>query len=229
MKVLLLSLALVAPALSAPAEGSFLRYLRETAARDDTESMFVLGLVQRDGWAGKIEPDSLCAKWRDLAAELGDRRPGLLLGLLQREKTPVRPDGAVALTLLERAADQGDNYAEVILGDILLEGDGVPADWRRGLERLRRAAHAGFAPAQFRLGVAFYVGNEALPKDDIESLAWFILAAEAGSAHAAAYRDEQTRALGAKPPASRSGAAGRCSRRTPGPPAKSRPTQNARA
>ena len=40
------------------------------------------------------------------------------------------------------------------------------------------------------------VGGEATPKDEIESLAWFIVAAESGSKLAREYRDERTEMLG---------------------------------
>lgn len=196
VKVLLLSLALLAAALPVPAAGSFFRYLRETAKQGEAESKFVLGLAYWDGWEGTIKSGSAVANWRELAAESGDRRPFLLLGLLQKENGRVAKARPAAARLLQRAAEQGDDYARVILGDMLLEGDGVPADWRRGLTLIKKSANAGFAPAQFRLGVIYLVGNESTPKDEIEALAWFIIAAEAGSAHATACRDEQTQILG---------------------------------
>jgi TPR repeat protein len=79
---------------------------------------------------------------------------------------------------------------------MLLEGDGVPADWRRGMDWIRKSATAGFAPAQFRLGVIYLVGDNATPKNEIEALAWFIVAAEAGSKSAQEFRDERTQLLG---------------------------------
>ena len=40
------------------------------------------------------------------------------------------------------------------------------------------------------------MGNETTPKNDVESLAWFIVAAEAGSKPAQEYREERTQQLG---------------------------------
>lgn len=196
MKVILLSLALLAPALTLRAGGSFFSYLQQSADQGEAESQFVLGLAHRDGWDGIIRIGSTTAKWCELAAELGDQRPALVLGLLQKAGERVSKDEAKAVKLLSEAAERGDNYARVILGDMLLEGDGVPADWRTGANLMIKSAGAGFAPAQFRLGLIYMVGDESTPKDDIESLAWFIVAAEAGSKPAEEFRDERTQLLG---------------------------------
>lgn len=196
MKVMLLSLALLAPVLPAQAEGFFFKYLLETAGQGEAESQFILGLAHSDGWDGIIKSGSTAAKWRELATELGDLRAVLVTGLLRKEKARVEQNTAEALKWLSLAAEQGDNYAQVILGDKLLEGDGVAADWGRGAEFIRKAAYAGFAPAQFRMGVIYMVGDASTPKDEIESLAWFIIAAESGSKTAQEYRDEQTQLLG---------------------------------
>ncbi len=196
MKVLLLSLVLFAPALPVQAEVSFIKYLRLSADQGEAESQFILGLAYRDGWEGIVRAGSTAAKWREMAAELGDLRPTLVLGLLQREQDRVAKDEAQGIKWLSQAAGQGDDYARVILGDILLEGDGVPADWLRGKEWIRKSAQAGFAPAEFRLGLIYLVGDKSTPKDEIEALAWFIVAAESGSKTAREFRDERTELLG---------------------------------
>ncbi len=196
MKVVLLSLALLAPALPGQAAGSFFGYLHQTAEMGEAESRLILGLVYRDGWEGAVQPGSTAAKWREMAAELDDLRPLLVLGLLQRQRDRVIPDPARAVQCLAQAAAQGDNYARVILGDMLLEGNGVPVDWRAGTEWIRASARTGFAPAQFRLGILYLVGGASTPRNDVESLAWFIVAAEAGSKSARELRDERTRSLG---------------------------------
>jgi len=175
---------------------SFIQYLLQSAAQGEVESEFILGLAYRDGWDGNVRPGSAAAKWSGLAAELGDLRPVLVLGLLEKYPDRVARDPGKAVAMLNRAAERGDDYARVILGDMLLEGDGVPADWRRGAEWIRRSATAGFAPAQFRQGLIFLVGNPATPKDQIEALAWFIIASASGSKVATAYRDELTDLLG---------------------------------
>jgi len=196
VKVILLSLAFLAPAIPLLAEGSFFKYLQQSADHGEAESQFVLGLAHRDGWDGIIRLGSTTAKWCELAAELGDQRPALVLGLLQKDGDRVAKDEAKAVKFLSQAAELGDNYARVILGDMLLEGDGVAADWRSGAELITKSAGAGFAPAQFRLGLIYMVGDESTPKDDIESLAWFIVAAESGSKPAEEFRDERTQLLG---------------------------------
>lgn len=174
----------------------FWRYLLESADLGETESQFILGLAYKDGWKAITQPDSAAAKWRSLAAELGDQRPSLMLGRLQREIERIEKDEAEAVKWLNLAARRGDDYARVILGEMLLEGDGVPADWRSGVEWIRLSADAGFAPAQYRLGIIYLVGDESTPKNEVEALAWFILAAESGSKLAQEYRDARTQLLG---------------------------------
>lgn len=187
---------ILAPALSVPVKGTFLGYLEHTAHAGEAESQFILSLTYWDGWNGSVRVGTAAARWYELAAELDDRRPSFLLGLLQRSNHLVKADGTEALKWLNRAAELGDDYARVILGEKLIAGDGVPADWQRGAEWIRKSALTGFAPAQFRLGLIYLVGDRATPKDDVEALAWFIVAAEAGSKPAEALRDEQTNLLG---------------------------------
>ena len=196
MKVLLLSLVLLASIRPIRADGTFIRYLQVTAAQGEPESKFILGLAYSDGWDGKLKPGTTAAKWWELAGELNDLRPTLVFGLLQRENDRLPKDGAKALDYLSQAAEQGDNYARVLLAEMLLEGDGVAADWRRGMAWMQKSAAAGFAPAQFRLGVIYLVGDKSTPKNEIEALAWFIVAAESGSKTAEEYRDERTQLLG---------------------------------
>ena len=192
----MLSLVFLAATLPSQAESSFFRHLEQSAGRGTAESQFILGLAYRDGWQGTVKSGSAAAKWYDLAAELGDKRPLLVFGLLQKGEDRVEKNEATALKWLNLAADSGDNYACVILGEMLLEGNGVPADWKRGTEWIRKSAQTGFAPAQARLGIICLVGDESTPKDEIEALAWFIVAAESGSRAAQAYRDQRAHLLG---------------------------------
>lgn len=196
MKVLLLSLALSISALPAQAAYSFIEYLQTSASRGEAESQLVLGLAYRDGWDGTIKPGLITFRWCELAAEAGDPRPAFVLGLLQKEKDRIAKDEAKAMRWLSAAADHGDNYARVLLGEILLEGNGVPPDWRRGTNWIRQAALDGFVPGQFRLGIIYLIGDVAIPKDDVEALAWFIVAAESGSQAAIELRDKRTKLLG---------------------------------
>lgn len=196
MKVVLLSLALLAPALPVRAEGVFFRNLQAWAEHGEAESQFILGLACCDGWEGSIKSGSVAAQWCDLAAEVDDLRPQLVLGLLQREEARVTKDQAQAVRWLNQAATRGDDYACVILGEMMLEGIGVPANWRGGTEWIKKSADTGFGPAQFRLGVIYMVGDKSTPKNEIEALAWFIVAADSGSKLAQEFRDERTHALG---------------------------------
>jgi len=195
-KLILLAWVLLAAVAPVQAKVSFWQYLQETASQGEAESRFILGLAYRDGWDGSVKPGTVAARWCEVAAEMDDHRPELVFGLLEKGGEHVLPDVNKALELLTQAAGQGDNYAQVLLGEMLLEGKKVPADWRSGTEWIRKSANAGFPPAQFRLGVIYLVGDESTPKNEIEALAWFILAAEAGSETARILRDERTQSLG---------------------------------
>ena len=196
MKTVLLAASLLVLVPRLPAAVSFFGYLTQTAVQGEAESEFILSLTLRDGWDGTVRVGSAAARWCELAAESDDQRPPLLLGLLQQDPVRVAADRPRALALLGQAAAQGDDYAQVMLGEMMLEGDGVPADWARGAALIRQAADAGFPPAELRLGLIYLVGGESTPKNEIESLAWFIVAAEAGSKTAREYRDERTALLG---------------------------------
>ncbi len=56
---------------------------------------------------------------------------------------------------------------------------------------IRAAAYRGDAQAQFTLGLRHHTGRGA-PKDDVEALAWIILAASGGSAGATRTREAWT-------------------------------------
>jgi hypothetical protein len=195
MKKLLLVLAFLTSTLPVRA-GEYVRFLQESADEGEAEAQFILGLAYRDGWEGAVQPGSIAARWCELAIEMGDSRPAYVLNQLIREKGRVEKDEAQALRYLAAAAGRGVDYACVLLGEMLLEGNGVAADWPRGAEWMRKAATAGFAPAQFRLGIIYLVGDISTPKNEIEALAWFIVAAEAGSRIAEEFRDQRTELLG---------------------------------
>ena len=196
VKTILLLLVFLSSLGPAQASVPFISYLRQTANNGDAESQLILGLAYRDGWNGTIKTDSFLAKLHTLSVELHDERPNLFLRRLLQDAEPITQDKVTAQKLLSLAAEQGDDYARVILGEMLLEGDGVPSDWISGAEWIRKSAATGFVPAQFRMGLVYLVGGKSTPQDDVEALAWFIVAAESGSKVAKEFRDEQTQLLG---------------------------------
>ena len=196
MKVFSLFLALVIPFLSVQAGVPFSHYLTQTAGNGEAESQFILGLECHDGWSGKIQANTAASKWHDMAVEMNDQRALLLIALLRKQSDRVAKNEGEAIRWLQSAAQQGDDYARVILGDILLEGDGIPANWVAGTELIKKSAYVGFPPAQLRMGMVYLVGGATTPKDEIEALAWFIVAADAGSSVAREFRDERTQTLG---------------------------------
>jgi Caspase domain/Sel1 repeat len=91
------------------------------------------------------------------AAEKGDRRAQMDLGLLYAKGIGMEKDYAAALQWFQRAADQGGPRAQFYIGLMHERGYGVPRSYTTALEWYRRAADKNFAPAQ--IAVARFYGN----------------------------------------------------------------------
>jgi TPR repeat protein len=65
------------------------------------------------------------------------------------------------------------------------KGRGVPQDYATAVTWYRHAAEAGYADAQYNLGVMYRKG-QGVPKDYAEAIKWYRRAAEAGDADAQA-------------------------------------------
>ncbi|MDP6829947.1 MAG: ankyrin repeat domain-containing protein [Alphaproteobacteria bacterium] len=93
---------------------------------------------------------------------------------------------AKAVARYERAADQGYVMAHYNLGRALAEGAGVKRDFRRASENFSTAARLGNVPAMLRLA-EFHLAGLGTPKDRVEALALYYVAAsidEQGAARA---------------------------------------------
>jgi TPR repeat protein/uncharacterized protein (UPF0335 family) len=133
------------------------------------------------------------------------------LAVLYENGDGVEANGAQAIELLKRAAQQGDPLAMynlalhykdgsvsamVELGDALINGRGQSQNPRRGLEWLQRAADAGSVRAKFLLGMTYLkgkicgCGGEDSPnsqrQDPDLALLWFGRVAETGDSDAQA-------------------------------------------
>jgi TPR repeat protein len=74
-----------------------------------------------------------------------------------------------------RAAEQGDIVARFNLGMIYLQGLGVRSEPSVGIGHIRRAAIAGYAPAQFQLGM--WLSSRDSGEDQADSIFWLTSAA----------------------------------------------------
>ncbi|KAI8089695.1 uncharacterized protein BX664DRAFT_280833 [Halteromyces radiatus] len=104
----------------------------------------------------------------------------LLRGLLGQHKHPKE-----GISWLKRAAPLANAYHPEILHELGLayEKEGIPSvipDQDYARELLTKAARFGYAPSQYRLGLAYENGMMQCPIDARRSIAWYGKAAEQG-------------------------------------------------
>ena len=127
----------------------------------------------------RAKPDySEAAKWFRKAAELGEGRSQLALGMLCWTGRGVPTDPAQAVHWWRKAADAGNPAAMRLLGMAYNRGVGVERSLEEALRWIRRAADAGDAEAQAALGRICYEGK-VVPQNRVEALCWLTLAVEA--------------------------------------------------
>ncbi|MCR8725717.1 caspase family protein [Frigidibacter sp. ROC022] len=115
------------------------------------------------------------------AADAGDLRAMVSLGLLMETGDGVPKDKAGALALYQKAAELGSPDAAINLAVALLQGDGIEQDPERGMALLQEASGNGSAIATFNLGVLAQQGSFGIPSD---ALALFERAAREGEPRA---------------------------------------------
>jgi hypothetical protein len=111
------------------------------------------------------------------AAELGDLRAMVSLGLLMEQGQGLPQNRTEALRLYQRAAKGGSADGMINLAYALFTGDGVQADPEQAIALFRQAAEQGSAIATFNLGVLTQDGVTGEPS---EALALFRRAAQGG-------------------------------------------------
>lgn len=126
--------------------------------------------------AASGDRDAAIALYR-AAAEAGDLRAMVSLGLILETGDGVAQDAAAAIALYERAAAGGSPDAAINLAVALFEGRAVPRDVARAAALLEQASDAGSGIASYNLGalVDQGVATPALP-----ALAYFQKAAREG-------------------------------------------------
>lgn len=92
-------------------------------------------------------------------------------------------DDAMALQLLQGAADAAYAPALTRLGMRHYEGSGVPQSHEEGLRLWRRAAALGDVSAMYSLGM-YYIYIHGAARDYVEGARWMRLAADGGEAEA---------------------------------------------
>ena len=82
-----------------------------------------------------------------------------------------------AMRYYEMAAKAGQKVAQYELGLSLLEGQNVAMNVRAGTDWIVLSAKQNYAEAQEYLGEMYYQGTSVVPKDEVEGIKWYNLAA----------------------------------------------------
>lgn len=114
------------------------------------------------------------------AAELGQVRAMLSVGLMLSEGQGVSQDPAEAVRWLRRAAERGSADGQYSVGVVYMQGQGVAQDYGQAMHWFRLAARSGHPQAMNNIGV-LYANGLGIPADPVRAYAWFRLAENAGS------------------------------------------------
>jgi hypothetical protein len=121
--------------------------------------------------------------WLQRAAAAGEPHAQFLLGMLYAGDQPchdvsARPDPALSLSWLRKAAAQGVLQAQRTIAALVLQPrEGAPVDPKEGMEWLRQATARDDAPAMAWMGV-YHGRGYGVPKDPAEAVRWLRKAAE---------------------------------------------------
>jgi TPR repeat protein len=121
--------------------------------------------------------------WYRKAAEQGNARAQLNLGMLYNNGQGVPQDYAQAAQWYRKAAVQGDFLSQSNLGVLYVNGHGVHQDFVLAAQWFRKAADQGYALAQNNLGV-LYDNGLGVPQDYAQAVQWYRTAADQGFANA---------------------------------------------
>ena len=131
---------------------------------------------------------SSAAKLVRKAADDGNAKAQLFLGLMYETGTGVPKDDQQAVAWSRKAAEQGHAAAQRSLGVMYANGRGVPKDDQQAVAWSRKAAEQGNAAAQSNLGLMYAIGT-GVPKDDQQAYFWWLLSSAQGYEQARKNRD----------------------------------------
>jgi TPR repeat protein len=156
--------------------GQALTMLLPLARQGDAVAQLKLGIMYVKGKG--VAADSAAAfGWFRMAAARGEPEAQYRLGLLYRDGLGTARDGHAALYWLEQAAQQDVPHAAYALGELYLGGHhDVPQDHAKAMVWFLRGANLGHAASMTNVGIHYALGL-GVPKDPIEALKWFDLAA----------------------------------------------------
>lgn len=118
--------------------------------------------------------------WFRKAAEQGNAKAQVALGLIYESGEVVPQDYHQAAIWYRKAADQGSADAQFSLAGLYLKGEGVPQDLAEVARWTRKAAEQGNTQAQEAIGLSYVVGK-GVPIDYVEGYFWLDIAAAGSS------------------------------------------------
>ncbi|GGY75994.1 tetratricopeptide repeat protein [Pseudoduganella plicata] len=123
------------------------RLLLQAAQAGDAQAAFHLGELYRVPAAGIAADPAAAWPWYQRAAEGGQAKAALQLGLMAKNGNGVPRDAAVAARWLQLAAELGNAHAMFLLSYAYREGEGVTRDPARAAVLLEEAAEHEYPPA----------------------------------------------------------------------------------
>lgn len=123
--------------------------------------------------------------WRR-AAQAGDERSALFVGVLYDTGIGVAHDYLRALEWYRRAADAGSAAGAFNVGVMYDAGRGVPPDTKKAAFWYARAAAKGFARAEYNLAMLYEAGT-GVPRDRARAVQLYTRAADHGISAARAH------------------------------------------
>jgi TPR repeat protein len=151
-------------------------YLQKGAATGNTDSMYALGDLYKNGWCVAQDYDK-ARKWYQKAAEKGN--PWGMYDLGDLYKNGVAPDYDKAHDLFMRAVDAGNVDALYGLGDLSKKTH----DYDKARDYYQKAADAGNPWGMYDLG-DLYTKEDWAGKDYDKARNWFVRAVDAGNVDA---------------------------------------------
>jgi hypothetical protein len=164
-------------------------WLEKAAAQSEPEALYNLAMMYFRG-EGAPQDSKTGVSFLVRSAISGDVEAEPRLVAAYATGVGVTEDRNKMRELAGDAATGGSAEGQAYLGQLFSAGtDGRPPDYSKARLWLGRAAAQGLAPAQAAMGRMCQDGIGG-PKDDIEALKWFCLAADQGLEEAVWRRDE---------------------------------------
>lgn len=155
------------------------QWLKQAARQYHPEALFELASYHELGLV--VEQDyAKAAEYYERAIMLGFFDARFNLALLMLKPEAGFNDLGKARTLMQEVAEAGDAEAQYALSQMFKDEMGdVTADLNQSTHWLRLAAKAGYAKAQFNLGLQYLNGDE-VKQDNTVAFQWFTKAAKQG-------------------------------------------------